>query len=61
MGLLKTIVIGAAIYGAYKFFTEEDDFGRTRLDALKEDVPDFLGKAKSIKDDLVSEEFSGDF
>lgn len=54
MGLFKTIVVGAAIYGVYKFLTEQDDFGRTRLDALKEDVPDFLDKAKVVKNDIVA-------
>jgi len=53
MGLFKTIVISAAIYGAYKFFTETDALGRTRLDEIKEQVPELIGKARAIKEDLT--------
>lgn len=52
MGLFKTLVISAAIYGAYKFLTEQDEFGRTKLDEIKEQAPEWLEKAKGIKDDL---------
>lgn len=52
MGLFKTIVISAAVYGAYKFFTETDALGRTRLDEIKDQVPELLNKAKAIKEDL---------
>jgi hypothetical protein len=52
MGLLRTIVISAAIYGAYKFLTEEDVLGRTRLDDIKEQAPEWIEKVKSVKDDL---------
>jgi len=52
MGLFRTLVISAAIYGAYKFLTETDDLGRTRLDEIKEQVPELLDKAKSVKNDL---------
>lgn len=54
MGLLKTVIIGAAIYGAYKFLTEPDDFGRTKLDTIKEEAPEWLERAKEVNDDLRS-------
>jgi len=52
MGLFKTIFISAAIYGAYKFLTEQDALGRTRLDEIKEKAPEWLDKATGVKDDL---------
>lgn len=52
MGLFKTIVIGAAVYGTYKFFTEKDSLGKTRLDDLKEQAPEWLEKIQVMKDDL---------
>ena len=57
MGLFKTIVISAAIYGAYKFLTETDELGRTRLDEIKEQVPELIGKARAIKEDLTETPF----
>lgn len=54
MGILKTIVISAAIYGAYKFLTEKDNLGRTRLDEIKEQTPEWLEKAKTVKQDLAA-------
>jgi len=54
MGLFKTIFVSAAIYGAYKFLTEQDALGRTRLDQIKEQAPEWLDKAKVVKDDLES-------
>jgi hypothetical protein len=52
MGLFKTIVISAAVYGAYKFLTEADHLGRTRLDKIKEQAPEWLETAKEVKKDL---------
>jgi uncharacterized membrane protein (DUF106 family) len=54
MGIIRTIVISAAIYGAYKFLTEEDTFGKSRLDSIKEQAPEWVEKAKSIKEELKS-------
>jgi uncharacterized membrane protein (DUF106 family) len=52
MGLFKTIVVSAAIYGVYKFLTEPDVLGRTRLDEIKEKAPELLEKAKIAKEDI---------
>jgi hypothetical protein len=52
MGLFRTIVISAAIYGAYKFLTETDDLGRSKLDNIKEQAPEWLEKARAVKDDI---------
>ncbi|WP_158799058.1 YtxH domain-containing protein [Pedobacter sp. L105] len=56
MGLFKTLVISAAVYGTYKFLTEQDEFGRTKLEALKDQAPEWLDKVKGIKDDLKEEQ-----
>lgn len=52
MGLFKTIVVTAAIYGIYKFLTEPDVLGRTRLDDIKERVPELVEKAIIAKEDI---------
>ncbi|SDZ82327.1 hypothetical protein [Pedobacter hartonius] len=52
MGLFKTIFISAAIYGAYKFLTEPDVLGNTRLDKIKEQMPELIEKAKLAKEDI---------
>lgn len=53
MGLFRTAVIGAAIYGAYKYLTKPDEItGKTIVDDLKEKAPEWMDKAKSLKDDL---------
>lgn len=55
MGLLKTALIGAAVYGAIKYVTKKDSNGRSVLDDLKEKAPEWADKAKQLKDDFVSE------
>ena len=53
MGLLKKAIIGAAIYGAYKYITKPDEVtGKTIVDDLKEKAPEWIDKAKSLKNDL---------
>lgn len=54
MGIFKAVVISAAIYGAYKFLTERNEFGMTRLDEIKEKAPQLLDKAKAAAEDLKS-------
>ena len=54
MGLLKTALIGAAVYGAIKYVTKKDINGRSLVDDLKEKAPEYMDKAKKLKDDLES-------
>ena len=61
MGLLKTIVISAAIYGAYRFLKEENDHGKTRLDEFNEKLPDWLNKMSEIKDRFKADKFPETF
>jgi len=52
MGLFKTALIGAAVYGAIKYVTKKDINGRSIVDDLKEKAPEYIDKAKKLKDDL---------
>ena len=52
MGLFKTALIGAAIYGIAKYITKKDASGRSIVDDIKEKAPEWMEKAKSLKDEL---------
>lgn len=55
MGLLKTALIGAAVYGAIKYITKKDENGRSIADNLKEKAPEWVDKAKNLKDEFKVE------
>lgn len=55
MGLLKTALIGAAVYGAIKYVTKKDINGRSMFDDLKDKAPEWADKAKRFKEDFVAE------
>ena len=52
MGLLKTALIGAVVYGAVKYLTKKDELGQSKLDELKERAPEWMEKAKAAVTDL---------
>lgn len=55
MGLLKTALIGAAIYGAYRYLTDKDELtGRSTLDNLKDQAPEWMDKIKGYQEDLTA-------
>ncbi len=55
MGLFKNVVIGAALFGAYKYITKKDGItGRSIVDDIKDKAPEWIEKAKNIKQDLNS-------
>jgi hypothetical protein len=58
MGLFKTVLIGAAVYGAIKYVTKKDINGKSIVDDLKEKAPEYMDKAKKFKDDLENK-YSG--
>ena len=61
MGLFRTALIGAAIYGAYKYITKPDELtGRTIADDIKEKAPEWMDKAKAFKDDLENKYIKDD-
>lgn len=55
MGLLKTALIGAAVYGAIKYVTKKNTNGRSVMDNLKERAPEWLEKIKNVKEDFRTE------
>jgi gas vesicle protein len=55
MGLLKTALIGAAVYGAIKYMTKKDENGRSIVDTIKDKAPEWMEKAKNIKDEFRME------
>ncbi len=52
MGLLKTALIGAAVYGAIKYVTKKDVNGKSVIDDLQEKAPEWIDKAKRFKEDI---------
>ncbi len=52
MGLLKTALIGAAVYGAVKYLTKKDASGVSKLDEIKERAPEWLEKARTVTSDI---------
>lgn len=52
MGLLKTALIGAAVYGAIKYLTKKDINGRSMVDDIKEKAPGWMEKVKNMKRDF---------
>lgn len=55
MGLFKTALIGAAVYGIVKYVTKKDINGRSIVDDIKEKAPEWMEKAKNLKDELKVE------
>ncbi len=55
MGLFKTALIGAAVYGAIKYVTKKDASGRSVVDNIKEKAPEWMEKARNVKDELKVE------
>jgi hypothetical protein len=55
MGLLKTALIGAAVYGAIKYMTKKDETGRSMMDNIKDKAPEWMEKAKDVKDKFRTE------
>lgn len=53
MGFIKNAIVGVAIYEAIKYLTKKDEFGRTKIDELKEKAPEWVDKAKAMRDDLI--------
>ncbi|GGI28413.1 YtxH domain-containing protein [Pedobacter mendelii] len=50
MGLIKTAVIGAAIYAGVKYITKKDPItGKSVVDDIKDKAPEWIEKAKDYK------------
>lgn len=55
MGLLKKLFIGAAVYGAVKYITKKGDNGKSIVDEVKEQAPEWLDKIKEAGKDIKQE------
>jgi hypothetical protein len=55
MGLIKTALIGAAVYGTIKYITKKNEItGRSIVDDVKDKAPEWIDKAKAYKQDAES-------
>lgn len=55
MGLIRTLLIGAAVYGAVKYATKKGDNGKSLVDELRDQAPEWLDKAKEFGEDVKQE------
>ena len=55
MGLLKFIAVGAAIGYGINYITKKGPNGRSILDDITEDAPEWFDKAKKFATDKVEE------
>jgi len=50
MGLLKTAILGAAVYAGFKYVTKKDPItGKSIVDDIKDQAPEWMEKAKGYK------------
>ena len=50
MGLLKTAILGAAVYAGFKYVTKKDPVtGKSIVDDIKDKAPEWKEKAKDYK------------
>jgi len=55
MGILKTAIIGAAVYAGVKYITKKDPItGQSIVDDLMDKAPQWADKAKNYTQDLKS-------
>ncbi len=52
MGFIKNALIGIAVYQAVKYLTKQDEFGRTKIDEIKDRAPEWMDKARTFKEQL---------
>jgi hypothetical protein len=55
MGLLRFIAVGAAIGYGINYITKKGENGRSILDDLTEDAPEWLDKAKKFATEKVDQ------
>ena len=52
MGILRTALIGAAVYSAVKYLTKKDALGRTKMDEIRDKAPQWIEKARNMVTEL---------
>jgi len=55
MGLLKFIIVGAAVGYGVNYITKKGADGRSILDDITENAPEFFDKAKKYAEDAVEQ------
>ncbi|MFC5284677.1 YtxH domain-containing protein [Pedobacter alpinus] len=54
MKLLKLIALGAAVSYGYNYLTKKDQFGKTKLDGIKEKSPEWMDKGKKMVNEVIN-------
>ena len=52
MGFIKNALIGIAVYETVNYLMTPDELGRTKIDEIKEKAPEWVEKARAIKEDI---------
>ena len=55
MGLLKFIIVGAAVGYGVNYITKKGPHGRSILDDISENAPEYFDKAKKYAEDAVEQ------
>ncbi|WP_017256924.1 hypothetical protein [Pedobacter arcticus] len=53
MKLLKLIALGAAVSYGYNYLTKRNESGRSKLDEIKENGPEWIEKEKKMANDAI--------
>lgn len=53
MGLLKFIIVGAAVGYGINYITKKNESGRSIIDDLADNAPDWFEKAKHLAQDAL--------
>ncbi len=53
MKLFKLIALGAAVSFGYNYLTKRNESGKTKLDEIKENGPDWIEKGKKMANDAI--------
>lgn len=54
MKLFKLIALGAAVSFGYNYLTKRDESGRSKLDQIKENGPNWVEKGKRMASDAIN-------
>lgn len=54
MKLFKLIALGAAVSYGYNYLTKKNDLGKSKLDEIKENGPDWMEKGKKMINDTIN-------
>ncbi|WP_316800466.1 YtxH domain-containing protein [Pedobacter frigidisoli] len=52
MGFIRNAIIGIAIFEGIKYLTKKDVLGTSNFEKIKEQVPEYIEKAKVATEDI---------